>query len=178
MHTYILSKLLHAVGVTLVISMVSFFLLFVSADPASMLLPEEADDEDIARFEAELGLDRPVVVQYLDFLGRVVLHGDFGDSYISKLPASKMIAETMWSTVKLAVAAMLFATLVAVPVGVYASIRRYSVTDPPQPGRHANVSQSGHQGKPEGLSGQFPADGQAAPGRQNYRHWELHLGQL
>ena len=96
MQTYILSKLMHAVGVALVISMVSFFLLFVSADPASMLLPEEADDEDIARFEAELGLDRPVVIQYLDFLRRVVLHGDFGDSYISKLPASKMVAETMW----------------------------------------------------------------------------------
>ena len=92
MQTYILSKLMHAVGVALVISMVSFFLLFVSADPASMLLPEEADDEDIARFEAELGLDRPVVIQYLDFLRRVVLHGDFGDSYISKLPASKMVA--------------------------------------------------------------------------------------
>ncbi len=129
MQTYILSKLMHAVGVALVISMVSFFLLFVSADPASMLLPEEADDEDIARFEAELGLDRPVVIQYLDFLRRVVLHGDFGDSYISKLPASKMVAETMWPTLKLAAASMLFATLVAVPVGVYASIRRYSVTD-------------------------------------------------
>ncbi|MEE9148108.1 MAG: ABC transporter permease [Candidatus Tectomicrobia bacterium] len=129
MQTYILSKLMHAVGVALVISMVSFFLLFVSADPASMLLPEEADDEDIARFEAELGLDRPVVIQYLDFLRRVVLHGDLGDSYISKLPASKMVAETMWPTLKLAAASMLFATLVAVPVGVYASIRRYSVTD-------------------------------------------------
>jgi peptide/nickel transport system permease protein len=129
MQTYIISKLIHAVGVALLISFVSFLLLFVSADPASMLLPEEADDEDVARFKAELGLDRPVLVQYFDFLGRVVLHGDFGDSYMSKVPTSRLIAETIWPTLKLATASMLFATLVAVPVGVYASIRRYSLMD-------------------------------------------------
>ncbi len=50
MRTYIIHKLLHAVGVCFVISFVSFFLLFYTADPASMLLPENADDEDIAVF--------------------------------------------------------------------------------------------------------------------------------
>jgi peptide/nickel transport system permease protein len=129
MQTYIISKLIHAVGVALVISLVSFLLLFVSADPASMLLPEEADDEDVARFNAEMGLDRPVMVQYFDFLSKVVLHGDFGTSYSAKIPASKLIAETIWATVKLAVASMLITTLVAIPVGVYTSIRRYSLMD-------------------------------------------------
>ena len=98
MQTYIISKLIHAVGVALVISFVSFLLLFVSADPASMLLPEEADDEDVARFKAEMGLDRPVLVQYFDFLGRVVLHGDFGDSYTAKIPTGRLIADTIWPT--------------------------------------------------------------------------------
>lgn len=129
MQTYIISKLIHAVGVALVISLVSFLLLFVSADPASMLLPEEADDEDVARFNAEMGLDRPVMVQYFDFLTKVILHGDFGNSYSAKIPASKLIAETIWATVKLAVASMLITTLVAIPVGVYTSIRRYSLMD-------------------------------------------------
>ena len=129
MQTYIISKLIHAVGVALVISFVSFLLLFVSADPASMLLPEEADDEDVARFKAEMGLDRPVLVQYFDFLGRVVLHGDFGDSYTAKIPTGRLIADTIWPTLKLAGAAMLFTTLVANPVGMYTSIRRYSLMD-------------------------------------------------
>lgn len=129
MQTYIISKLIHAVGVALVISLVSFLLLFVSADPASMLLPEEADDEDVARFNAEMGLDRPVMVQYFDFLTKVILHGDFGNSYSAKIPASKLIAETIWPTAQLAVTSMLITTLVAIPVGVYTSIRRYSLMD-------------------------------------------------
>jgi peptide/nickel transport system permease protein len=94
-----------------------------------MLLPEEADDEDVARFKAEMGLDRSVLVQYFDFLGRVVLHGDFGLSYTAKVPTGRLIAGTVWPTVQLAGAAMLFTTLLAIPVGVYTSIRRYSLMD-------------------------------------------------
>ena len=56
MRTYIFYKLLHAVGVAFIVSMVSFILLFYTADPASMLLPETADDADIAAFEKDLGL--------------------------------------------------------------------------------------------------------------------------
>ena len=129
MQTYIISKLLYSVAVALVISIVSFLLLFVSADPAAMLLPETADDQDVARFRHQLGLDRPVAVQYLDFLGRVVLHGDFGDSYFAKVPTNTLIGAALPLTVQLAVAALLFATLVAIPVGVVSAIRRYSVMD-------------------------------------------------
>jgi peptide/nickel transport system permease protein len=129
MRTYILHKLLHAVGVCLVVSFVSFFLLFYTADPASTLLPENADDEDIALFEEAYGLNRPLLVQYADYMGRVVFHGDFGLSWVAKVPTGSLIAAALWPTLKLAIAAQIIATLVAIPLGIISAIRRYSLID-------------------------------------------------
>ena len=129
MKIYIIKRLVEAIGVCLVISMISFFLLFLNTDPALLLLPPEAEMEDIAVFKKQMGLDRPVIVQYIDFLGKVVLHGDFGDSFVAKIPAIDLIAGRLPATVKLALASLLFINLVALPVGVIAAIRRYSVMD-------------------------------------------------
>lgn len=129
MKVYIIKRLFEAIGVCLVISMISFFLLFLNTDPALLLLPPEAEMEDIALFKKQMGLDRPVIVQYIDFLGKVVLHGDFGDSFVAKIPAIDLIAGRLPATVKLALASLLFINLVALPVGVIAAIRRYSFMD-------------------------------------------------
>ncbi len=129
MRVYITKRLFEAIGVCLVISMISFFLLFLNTDPALLLLPPEAEMEDIAIFKKQMGLDRPVIVQYIDFLGKVVLHGDFGDSFVAKIPAIDLIAGRLPATVKLALASLLFINLVALPVGVIAAIRRYSFMD-------------------------------------------------
>jgi len=126
---YIIKRLVEAIGVCLVISMISFFLLFLNTDPALLLLPPEAEMEDIATFKKQMGLDRPVIVQYVDFLGKVVLHGDFGDSFVAKVPAVRLIAGRLPATVKLALASLLVINLVALPVGVIAAIRRYSLMD-------------------------------------------------
>ncbi len=129
MKVYIIKRLIEAIGVCLVISMISFFLLFLNTDPALLLLPPEAEMEDIAIFKKQMGLDRPVIIQYIDFLGKVVLHGDFGDSFVAKIPAIDLIAGRLPATIKLALAALLFINLVALPVGVIAAIRRYSFMD-------------------------------------------------
>ena len=129
MQKYIIYKLLHALGVAFVISVVSFFLLFYTADPAAMLLPETADDADIAAFEKELGLDRPLVVQYANWLGRILFYGDFGNSWVAKVPASELIGVALWPTLKLAIAAQIIATLFAIPLGILSAVRRYSIID-------------------------------------------------
>ena len=129
MRVYIIKRLIESIGVCLVISMISFFLLFLNTDPALMLLPPEAGVEDIATFKKQMGLDRPVIVQYADFLRKVILHGDFGESFLAKVPAMKLIAERLPATAKLAVAALIVINLVAIPVGVLAAIRRYSLMD-------------------------------------------------
>jgi ABC-type dipeptide/oligopeptide/nickel transport system permease component len=129
MRNYIIKRLLEAICVCLVISAISFFLLFLNTDPALILLPPEAGIEDIAIFKKEMGLDRPVIVQYLDFLGKVVLHGDFGESFVSRTSTIELIADRLPATMKLAMAALLVANLIAIPVGVIAAIRRYSWID-------------------------------------------------
>ncbi len=129
MKIYIIKRLIESVGVCLVISMISFFLLFLNTDPALMLLPPEAGVEDIATFKKQMGLDRPVIVQYGAFLGKVLLHGDFGESFLAKVPAMGLILERLPATARLAVAALIVINFVAVPVGVIAAIRRYSLTD-------------------------------------------------
>ena len=111
------------------ISIISFFLLFYTADPASMLLPETADDAAIAAFERDLGLDRPLVVQYGDWLSRIVLTGDFGVSWVAKVPASDLIWVALWPTLKLAIAAQIIATIVAIPLGLVSAVKRYSLID-------------------------------------------------
>ena len=67
MRSDIIYRQIQAASVCLIISMISFFLLFLNTDPA-LLLPSEAEMEDIAIFKKQMGLDRPVIVQYLDFL--------------------------------------------------------------------------------------------------------------
>jgi len=129
MRTYILRKLIEAVGVCLAISAISFFLLFLNTDPALLLLPPEAEAQDIALFKHQMGLDRPVIVQYLDFLGKVVFHGDFGTSFVAKIPAVQLIAERFPATLELSLAALLITNIVALPAGVIAAIRRYSLMD-------------------------------------------------
>ena len=129
MKVYTIKRLVEAIGVCLVISMISFFLLFLNTDPALLLLPPEAEMEDIATFKKQMGLDRPIIVQYLSFLGKVVLHGDFGDSFVAKIPAIDLIAGRLPATVKLALASLLVINLVALPVGIIAAIRRYSLMD-------------------------------------------------
>ncbi|MBW1961272.1 MAG: ABC transporter permease [Deltaproteobacteria bacterium] len=109
--------------------MLSFFLLFLNTDPALLLLPPEAEMEDIATFKKQMGLDRPVIVQYIDFLSKVVLHGDFGISFVAKVPAIRLIAERFPATLKLAIASLIVINFVAIPVGMIAAIRRYSIMD-------------------------------------------------
>ena len=129
MRTYIIHKLLHAIGVCFTVSFVSFFLLFYTADPASTLLPENADDQDIAEFEEQYGLNRPLLVQYADYMGRVVFEGNFGTSWVAKVPTGHLIAIALWPTLKLAIAAQILATLLAIPLGIISAVKRYSLVD-------------------------------------------------
>ena len=129
MGTYIIRRLIQAIAVCLVISAISFFLLFLNTDPALVLLPPEVEMEDIELFKKQMGLDRPVIIQYLDFLRKVILHGDFGDSFVAKIPALEIIGSRVPATLKLALGALLIINLIAIPVGVISAIRRYSLMD-------------------------------------------------
>ncbi|MBI2206076.1 MAG: ABC transporter permease [Candidatus Rokubacteria bacterium] len=100
----------------------------LSGDPVPLLLPPDAPRAEIFRVRAELGLDRPILVQYGVFLGNV-LAGDFGRSIHFREPAMRVVASYLPATVELGLAAFALAALVALPIGVVSAVKRNSLLD-------------------------------------------------
>ena len=125
---FILKRIGLAVLVALTVSFISFSLMFLSGDPAAALAGETASGEDIEAVRALYGFDRPMLVQYGEWLAGAA-RGDFGESYYFKLPVAGLIGERLSVTMTLGVYAITFALLVAVPLGVIAAIRPNSLID-------------------------------------------------
>jgi peptide/nickel transport system permease protein len=119
--TYLLRRLLHGIVVLFGISTIVFGLTWLSGDPASVLLPIDTPPDQVDVFRHQLGLDQPPPVQYLAFLGRAI-RGDFGVSFRNRTAALPLVLSRVPVTLKLMGAALLFALLVAVPLGVLAAI--------------------------------------------------------
>ncbi len=125
---FILKRLGLAILVAFTVSLISFSLLFLSGDPAAALAGETASGEDIEAIRRVYGFDRPMMVQYADWL-LSALRGDFGESYYFKLPVAGLIAERLSVTMTLGVCGISFALLTAVPLGVAAAVRPNSLID-------------------------------------------------
>src|ERR1051325_670634 len=129
MRAFLLRRLVHAVFVIWGVVTVVFFLVRLTGDPTLFLVDQSATQEEIAATRAMLGLDRPVIVQYADFLGAAV-RGDFGASILEKRPAMGMVLEHFWpATVELAATALLLSTVLAVPLGVISATHRGRFAD-------------------------------------------------
>ena len=125
---FILKRLGLALLVAITVSFISFSLLFLSGDPAAALAGETASGEDIESLRRLYGFDRPMLVQYGEWLWQA-LQGDFGESYYFKLPVASLIADRLSVTMTLGVCGITFALLTAVPLGVVAAIRPNSIID-------------------------------------------------
>lgn len=123
MRAYVAARLATAVLVILGVSVVSFFLTFLTGDPAEIMLPPGATAAQIAKFRAEWGFDDPITVQYWRFLERAV-RGDFGVSLRHGQSSLPLIAARLPATLQLTVTAMLLAIVLAVPLGVLAATHR------------------------------------------------------
>jgi len=119
--SYVLQRLLHGVFVLFGISIVVFGLTWLTGDPASVLLPLNTPPDQVAQFRHQLGLDQPIPLQYLAFVGRAV-RGDFGVSFRSRTAALPLVASRLPVTLELMAAAILFALLIAVPLGLIAAV--------------------------------------------------------
>lgn len=129
MAQYILRRLGLAVPLLLAISLVVFLMLHTAGgDPAEVRLGQRADAESLAAVRHELGLDRPLAVQYLDFLGDAV-RGDLGRSYRSNVEVSDEISQRFPATIELAVAAMVIATAIGIAAGMLAARSRHGFFD-------------------------------------------------
>jgi ABC-type dipeptide/oligopeptide/nickel transport system permease component len=129
MRAFLLRRLVHSVFVVWGVVTVVFFLVRLTGDPAAFLVDQTATREEVAHMRHLLGLDRPMHVQYLDFLGAVV-RGDFGTSIRERRPAMRMVLEHFWpATVELSVAALLLSTVLAIPLGVLSATHRDRAAD-------------------------------------------------
>jgi ABC-type dipeptide/oligopeptide/nickel transport system permease component len=105
-----------------------FLLLHASGDPATLLVTQDATQQDIERIRQAYGLDQPLAVQYARFVARVV-RGDLGFSYRQGLPVTELIAERLPATFELALAAIAVAVLLGVPAGLVAAAWRGRALD-------------------------------------------------
>ena len=128
MIAYAFKRSILAILVALTVSMISFSLLYISSDPAIAMAGETASDADIEAIRQLYGFDRPIVVQYLDWLKKAI-SGDLGKSYYFRTDVSHLIAERFPTTMTLGLCAIIFAIGLAVPLGVASAIRPNSIID-------------------------------------------------
>ncbi|VFR36194.1 Dipeptide transport system permease protein DppB (TC 3.A.1.5.2) [plant metagenome] len=123
MLAFILRRLAQAAAVMLTVALLAFMLFRYVGDPVTIMLGQDATEQDRVELRQSLGLDQPAPVQFYRFVGKAV-QGDFGLSLRQGQPVSTLLAERLPATVELSVAAALLALVVGVPLGVYTALRR------------------------------------------------------
>jgi ABC-type dipeptide/oligopeptide/nickel transport system permease component len=113
-----------AVGVSLVV----FGLVHLSGDPVLLMVSSDAPPDVVATTRHALGLDRPLLEQFADYVARVA-QGDLGTSLRSSRPVAALIRERLPATVELTVAALLIAVAIAIPAGIVSAVKRGSALD-------------------------------------------------
>jgi peptide/nickel transport system permease protein len=120
--TYIIRRLAASAVLLLVMSVLVFIGVYAIGNPVDLLISPEADQKEMERVIAALGLDKPLWQQYLIFLERA-LSGDLGRSFAFNTPAIELILQRMPATLELALAAMLIAIALGIPLGLYAGLK-------------------------------------------------------
>ena len=128
MKRFLARRLAQALVVVLGVSVVAFFILHLTGDPALLLLPPDATAEEIRNFRDAMGFNDPFVVQYWRFL-RGAATGNFGESLRHGAPAMRLVVERLPATLELAGAAMALALCVALPAGIVSAVRRNTPVD-------------------------------------------------
>jgi peptide/nickel transport system permease protein len=122
MKRYILKRSVQGVICLIGVTIVVFFLTRMSGDPVLLLVPPEATKEDIIEMRILLGLDKPIYIQYGKFISRAV-RGDLGQSIRWNRPTVELFLERFPNTLVLAIAAMLFAVFIGIPMGVISAVK-------------------------------------------------------
>ncbi len=121
MLAYALRRILATIPVMLLVALFVFSLLYIApGDPVAIIAGDQATPADVARIRVSLGLDRPYLVRFGDWLWHV-LHGDLGTSIFTGLPVTQMIGQRIEPTLSLMVMTVVFAIIIAIPLGVLAA---------------------------------------------------------
>jgi ABC-type dipeptide/oligopeptide/nickel transport system permease component len=125
---YLLRRLYHSLIVIFGITLVIFIITHMIGDPVVLLLSPEATQADRDELQHQLGLDRPLPVQYMVFLGDAV-RGHFGTSFRHQRPALELVLQHLPATLELTLAAMVLSILISIPLGILASMKPGSLLD-------------------------------------------------
>jgi peptide/nickel transport system permease protein len=126
---YLARRLVQTVPLLLLISIIGFGIIQLTGDPLAAYTMETAlSGEDIARLRAYYGLDQPVYVQYLNWLGNLA-RGDWGTSYVAHKPVLDLILQRLPNTLMLVAASYMLILSVSIVLGIYTAIRQYSWVD-------------------------------------------------
>jgi peptide/nickel transport system permease protein len=128
MQRYIVVRVVQGVVTLLVLSLAVFLSVHLTGDPALYLLGPEGTQQDYEQLKKNLGLDKPLPVQYALFLGNVV-QGDFGKSHITGQSARKTLLERFPATIELAGVAFLLTMAVGIPLGILSAVKRDTIID-------------------------------------------------
>ena len=129
MTRYIAKRILYMIPVLLGVTLLVFFIMHLApGNVAAMILGENATKEQIAALEAEMGLDRPLLIQYLDYL-LGLLHGDLGTSYTTGASVTSEIMARFPYTVVLTLVAAVVSILLALPLGILAAVKQNTWVD-------------------------------------------------
>lgn len=128
MQRYVIRRILHGVIVLFGVTLVTFFLVRLTGDPAAAILGPEATPESIEKLHREMGLDDPMAVQYVRYLESLA-HGDFGNSFLYGQPAFSLVLERFPATFELTVAALAVNLALSFPLGILSAVKRDSLLD-------------------------------------------------
>src|SRR5262249_40665147 len=129
MLTYIIRRILATVPVMAVVALFVFSLLYIApGDPAAVIAGDQATPADVERIRQSLGLDRPFLVRFGEWVWQI-LHADLGTSIFTNLPVAAMIAQRVEPTLSLMAVTLVFAVLIAVPIGVVAAWKADTIID-------------------------------------------------
>lgn len=129
MHKYILKRLLMLIPVILGVTFIVFFILNLSpGDPAAMILGEQATAEALEMKREELGLNDPLLIRYFEYM-KDLLHGDMGTSYRNSISVWDQVTDRFPNTVVLAIAGILVALLIGIPLGILSAKKQNTIVD-------------------------------------------------
>ena len=129
MFAYIVKRIVYLVPVVLGVSFIIFGIMAMTpGDPALMMLGDGATPEAVAHLNEEMGFDKPFLVRYFIYL-KNAMTGDFGRSYMTKLPVFDEISVRLGYTVRLAFYSTLIAVVIGIPIGIISAVKQYSVID-------------------------------------------------
>jgi peptide/nickel transport system permease protein len=125
MLAFAIRRLIQAIGVMLVVAMISFVMFRFVGDPVSQLVGNDTPPAERAQLRKELGLDDPIYVQFVRFVDKAA-HFDFGISYQIKQPVSQLIAQRLPATLELSIVSAILALVIGMPMGVYTGLYPHS----------------------------------------------------